>query len=252
MSDNTNEHTVILVHGYGVRGSFWDKLKPRLERSGTRVLAPDLAGNSPGELADQIETLARAESGGRPVMLVGHSLGGILCALVASRVNTGVASHVVVIAAPFGGRARKLNPLVRFLIRFRLLPQFLVRPRFFSAATSKADQKRWFARAVPESPALQSVLFGDGWFPAEAFSSPPRQRALVVYSEADRIVDAAATAAFTRALDANELVFERARGVGHNDFAASDGVVDELARALLGFINTDKPDARSRPAGSDA
>ncbi len=249
---NSTGRTVILVHGYGVRGSFWDKLKPRLEQSGISVIAPDLAGDSPEDLAKQIEALVRRESPGAPVMLVGHSLGGILCSLVASRVDTAIVSHVAVIAAPFGGRARKLNPIVRFLIRFRLLPQFLVRPRFFSAATAKADQKRWFARAVPESPRLQSVLFAEGWFPAEAFSSPLSQRTLVIYSEADRIVEASATAEFARALGAEELVFPLRRAVGHNDFAASDGVADEVAGELLRFFEVEGLDTGAHAAGSGA
>lgn len=244
--------TVILVHGYGVRGSFWEKLAPRLECSGLSVLTPDLAGDSPEDLAGQIEMLARTAAADAPVMLVGHSLGGILCSLVASRVDAGVVSHVAVIAAPFGGRTRKLNPFVRFLIRFRLLPQFLARPRFFSAATPKVDQKRWFARAVPESPHLQRVLFAEGWFPAEAFSAPLSQRTLVIYSEADRIVAPAATAELARALQTETLVFARERGVGHNDFAASDGVADEVARSLLRFFEAQGPEAGQRAAGSGA
>ncbi len=235
--------SIMLVHGYGVRGSFWDKLQPRLQHNGVTVLAPDFEGDSPQQLASQIEELAQQHSVAGPVALVGHSLGGILCALAASRVEPVVVSHLVVIAAPYGARARSMHPLLRFLIRHRLLPPFLVRPRFFSSATRKADQKLWFKRAVPESEALQEVLFGSDWFPAESFSRPPQQRCLVIYSEADRIVDAEAVRQFGRKLNAREYVFDALRGVGHNDFAASDAIAEETAAAILDFIGTAPPES---------
>lgn len=228
--------SVILVHGYGVRGSFWDKLRPRLQCDLRRALAPDFVGDSPRQLADQVESLARTECVSGPVALVGHSLGGVLCALVASRVDTTVVSHVTAIAAPFGGKAKSVNPIVRFLIRYRLLPQFLVRPRFFSRATARRDQKLWFRRAVPESAALQAVLFGSDWFPRGAFATPLAQQAQVIYSEADRIVEAGDTRRLARALGAREYVFQRERAIGHNDFAASDRVADETAAAILDFF----------------
>ena len=232
--------SILLVHGYGVRGSFWEKLQPRLQRGVETVSAPDFEGTSPQQLAAQIEQLARSNAATGPIALVGHSLGGILCALVASRVDPAIVSHLVLIAAPFGGRASSVNPILRFLIRFRLLPQFVVRPRFFSSATRLADQKRWFSRAVPESPELQDILFSSQWFPVDAFTAPLPQRSLAVYSCADRIVDPAATQLFARTLGAHEYVFDQQRGIGHNDFAASDSIAEETAAAILAFINDDR------------
>ncbi|TVQ96480.1 MAG: alpha/beta fold hydrolase [Spirochaetaceae bacterium] len=229
---------IVLVHGYGVRGSFWEKLQPQLALRGHRVVAPDLSGDSPFELADRLEAVARDQAvTAGPVALVGHSLGGILCALVAGRVGPAVVSHVVVIASPFAGRAKGVGPVVKFLIRYRLLPPALIRPRFFSRATSRSDQKRWFARAVPESPALQQVLFGTDWFPTAELSRKLLQPALAVYSEADRIVEAAATRRLAAALGAEEHAFPRVRGIGHNDFAASDAVSAAVAGAICDFVS---------------
>lgn len=229
--------TFVLVHGYGVRGSFWEKLQAHLAREGHRVTAPDLSGDSPFELASQLEAVTREQAATGPVVMVGHSLGGILCALVAGRVGPEVVSHLVVIASPFAGRAKSVGPVVKFLIRYRLLPPALIRPRFFSRATSPADQKRWFGRAVPESPALQQVLFGTDWFPTKELSRPTVQPALVIYSEADRIVEAATTRQLAAALGAREYPFARELGVGHNDFAASDAVSDEVARTISAFVS---------------
>ena len=228
--------TIVLVHGYGVRGSFWEKLQPQLTMHGHRVVAPDLSGDSPFELADRLEAVARDQAGTDPIALVGHSLGGILSALVAGRVGPEVVSHLVVIASPFAGRAKSVGPVVKLLIRYRLLPPALIRPRFFSRSTSPSDQKHWFARAVPESPALQQVLFGTDWFPTAQLSRKLVQPALAVYSDADRIVEASATRQLAAAIGAEEYRFARERGVGHNDFAASDSVCDEVARTVSAFV----------------
>ena len=228
--------SIVLVHGYGVRGSFWEKLQRHLALHGHRVLAPDLSGDSPFELADQLEAVARGQAAYGPVVLVGHSLGGILCALVAGRVGPAVVSHLVVIASPFAGRAKGVGPVVKFLIRYRLLPPALIRPRFFSRATSPPDQKRWFARAVPESPALQQVLFGTDWFPVAELSRPMGKPALALFSEADRIVEAAATRRLATAIGATVHPFPRERGIGHNDFAASDAVSAEVAHTISAFL----------------
>lgn len=239
MAGDTTPHaetTIVLVHGYGVRGSFWEKLQPKLMLHGHRVVAPDLSGDSPFDLADRLESVAREQAATGRVALVGHSLGGILCALVAGRVGPAVVSHLVVIASPFAGRAKSVGPVVKFLIRYRLLPPALIRPRFFSRATSRSDQKRWFARAIPESPALQQVLFGTDWFPTAELSRKLVQPALAVYSEADRIVEAAATRQLAAAIGAEEYRFARDRGVGHNDFAASDAVSDEVAGTISAFV----------------
>lgn len=240
--------TVVLVHGYGVRSSFWEKLQPQLEQAGFRVVAPDLAGDSPVDLAEQVAHIARDASTDGPVALVGHSLGGILCAMAALRAPAELVSHLVVIASPYAGRAKSVGPIIKFLIRFRLLPPALIRPRFFSSATSRADQKRWFARAVPESAALQQVLFGTDWFPVGELSRPSRRPALAISSDADRIVDAEATGALAAALGAVEHRFPRERAVGHNDFAASDTVSAEVSRVIAAFLSS--PPAR--PAVTDA
>ena len=77
--------TFMLVHGACTGGWCWEKVAPLLEANGHRVCAPDLPGlgkdNTPPAnvtLADNVEKLSRLlDKMDEPVVLVGHSLGGI-------------------------------------------------------------------------------------------------------------------------------------------------------------------------------
>jgi pimeloyl-ACP methyl ester carboxylesterase len=86
--------TFVLVHGAWHGGWCWELLTPILAASGHQVLAPDLAGmgndrRDPGgdvlgSWADDIAALVSQQS--EPVVLVGHSRGGIVISEVAERV----------------------------------------------------------------------------------------------------------------------------------------------------------------------
>lgn len=77
--------TFLLVHG-GMHGGWcWDRVVPLLEAAGHRAIAPNLPGSGYDQVAPQdvtlkltggfIADLARKQA--EPVVLVGHSLGGI-------------------------------------------------------------------------------------------------------------------------------------------------------------------------------
>lgn len=73
---NTSKMNIILVHGAWVDGSSWSKVIPILEKAGHKVIAVQLALHS---LPDDIATVKRAiDLVGGPVILVGHSYGGIV------------------------------------------------------------------------------------------------------------------------------------------------------------------------------
>ena len=77
--------TFILVHGACHGGWCWEKVAPLLEANGHQVCAPDLPGlgkdhTPPANvtLADNVEKISRLlDKMEEPVVLVGHSLGGV-------------------------------------------------------------------------------------------------------------------------------------------------------------------------------
>lgn len=91
MIGTVSEPTVILVHGAWHGGWCWAALQAELDRRGVPSLAPDLPGHgaSPeplGDLygdADAVAALARRLD--RPVVLVGHSYGGMVITQAATQ-----------------------------------------------------------------------------------------------------------------------------------------------------------------------
>jgi pimeloyl-ACP methyl ester carboxylesterase len=98
--------TYILVSGAWHGGWCWERVVPLLEAAGHRVLAPNLLGmgGDPTPLAEvslavwaeQIAALARAQA--EPVILLGHSRGGIVISEVAERVPDHIATLVYLTA----------------------------------------------------------------------------------------------------------------------------------------------------------
>lgn len=86
--------TYVLVHGAWHGGWCWHRIVARLQRGSHRVMAPDLLSlgidsTPPGSVTlrawtDQIATLV--ESSNEPVVLVGHSRGGIVLSEVAEKI----------------------------------------------------------------------------------------------------------------------------------------------------------------------
>lgn len=79
-------NTFILVHGAWLGGWCWEKLRPLLEAEGHTVIAPDMPGHGADRLpiedqnlekyARTVEALVAPLNG--PVILVGHSFGGMI------------------------------------------------------------------------------------------------------------------------------------------------------------------------------
>lgn len=78
--------TFVLVHGAFHGGWCWERVTPLLEREGHRVLTPDLPGHGARHDAVADMTLTSyasavreaVESAAEPVVLVGHSMGGMV------------------------------------------------------------------------------------------------------------------------------------------------------------------------------
>lgn len=78
--------TFVLIHGSWHGGWCWDKVLPLLEKEGHKVVAPDLPGHGQDKTAISEITLQRfvdrvcqvLDAQSEPVILVGHSMGGIV------------------------------------------------------------------------------------------------------------------------------------------------------------------------------
>lgn len=98
--------TFVLIHGGGHGGWCWDHIVSRLTAAGHRVLAPDLPGmnGDPTPLADInlsvygefVADIIRREP--EPVLLVGHSMGGMSISEAAERVPERILGLVYVTA----------------------------------------------------------------------------------------------------------------------------------------------------------
>lgn len=230
-------HGTLFFHGYGVRSGTWDTVRAALgSRTGT-TSAPDLDAGSVEELLTLARGRARRfslEADG-PILAVGHSLGGVLAALVAREPGPPVVGGAVIIATPYGERTDVPGPLMRFLLRRQLVPPWLVRPRFFSEKTPTQVQKEVFANAVPEAPALREITVQRRHFHTDLFTEPLPVPSLVIASEADRIVPVDQSRAFAKVLGSELMVLPRNERVGHDDFFASPQVAARVAEAIEGF-----------------
>lgn len=229
---------LVLIHGYGVRSYFWSALRPPLEHHFDDIEAPDLElpGIDAGiEIVREVCTRVRDRSS-RPVVLVGHSLGGVLSALAARDLDRETVSHLVVIASPYGEKVgRAFGPLLRLRYALGLVGRDEVRGRFFGPAVPEETQRRVFDSAADESAELKALGRARRWFHTNAFPRGVPQDSLVIGSAADRIVHIDETREFAQALDAEMVTIPAADGVGHDDFGVHPPVADRTARRIIEF-----------------
>jgi len=155
-----------MVHGGFCAAWVFEEFRAPFEAAGHAVFTPDLpghagarpsvAGLSMGDYAKAIATLARQQS--RPPILIGHSLGGLVVQLAATR--TPVAALILLApSAPWGVTGATLEEGLSAVTLYSLGPYWLqaVDPDFGAAKLylfdhmPKASRRRMFDRMTPES-----------------------------------------------------------------------------------------------------
>ncbi|MFW5689686.1 MAG: alpha/beta fold hydrolase [Spirochaetota bacterium] len=227
----------LFLHGYGVRGGTWDTVRSELGARTGATAAPDLHAAD----VDELVTLARGrvrrfsvEQDG-PVLVVGHSLGSILAALTALEPGPPQVAGVVLISPPYGERENTPGPIMKFLLRHRLVPPALLRPRFFSSHTPLRIQKEIFANAVPEEPGLRELTLTPRFFHTDLFTEALSVPSLVLASEADRIVPSGQSETFGGVLGSRIVVIPESEHVGHDDFFAAPDIARRTADTIAEF-----------------
>lgn len=236
--------TFVLVHGGWHAGWCWDPLADRLRAAGQRVLAPDLPGHGANRLpaterpwehyVPAIADLVAAQP--EPVVLVGHSSGGMIAGAVARELPARVAA-VVYLAAfllPPGHSPRDvMGPNSGSVLTDAILfdpatgttsirPE-LARAAFYHDCTD--ETAAWaIARLQPEPAIPPGAGEGEPDPPGPAAPAPPRvyietlqDRALPIAIQRRMVADIPCDAVFS--LDAS-----------HSPFLSDP---DGLARILL-------------------
>lgn len=183
--------TFMLVHGASHGGWCWEKIVPLLEANGHRVCAPDLPGlgNDPTPpanvtLADNVEKLSRLlDKMDEPVVLVGHSLGGITISALAEARRRKLKALVYLCAIlPQPGKTGRdmsgLDPDAMWRLSRQVSPDGLTYtfardkiPGLFYADVSPEDRYRAMERLRPQPLSISTTPVT---LTEERFGSVPR------------------------------------------------------------------------------
>jgi pimeloyl-ACP methyl ester carboxylesterase len=194
----------MLVHGASHGGWCWEKVKPLLEANGNRVCAPDLPGMGKDDtppanvtLADNVEKLSRLlDKMDEPVVLVGHSLGGITISALAEARRRKLKALVYLCAIlPQSGKTGRdmssLDPSAMWRLSRQVSPDGLTYtfardrvPGLFYEDVSPEDRYRAMERLRPQPLAISTTPVT---LTEERFGSVPRWYIECIFDNALKI-----------------------------------------------------------------
>jgi alpha-beta hydrolase superfamily lysophospholipase len=232
----TSERIVILVHGYGEHSGRYEHTASDLARAGFEVHAYDQRGHGRSggtrcyvrrfeHLLDDLEgfvAAVRAERPPLPVVVVGHSMGGLVVTAYASQRNpkvAGVVASAAVLSMPEGlSRAR--------VIAARVLKWFAPRLSLASELDPEAlSRDPEVVRAYLEDPLVQRRITAS--LASEMLSAMKRTAAapaavrvpmLLLHGEDDRICPVAGSRNFFEQLKVTQRELRTYPGLQHEIF----------------------------------
>ena len=133
-------YVALISHGYGEHIGRYEHVAERLVGDGAEVYGPDHLGHGESEgepalitegerlTADLrlVEELARSEHPGLPVVLIGHSMGGLIATRYAQQYGDGLAALVL------SGPAIGANPTLEMLVGIDPIPDVPIDPAVLS------------------------------------------------------------------------------------------------------------------------
>ena len=133
------QRVVVLAHGFGEHSGRYTHVIDRLAADGAVVYAPDHRGHGrsegPRAVVDDVDAMAddlhlvvqaaQGENAGLPLVLIGHSMGGLMSIRYAQRHGSELAA--LVLSGPFLG-----NPMMAPLLEMEVLPDIPIDPAALS------------------------------------------------------------------------------------------------------------------------
>ncbi|MEV4113212.1 lysophospholipase [Nonomuraea sp. NPDC049695] len=237
-------YVAVLIHGYGEHIGRYEYVADRLVRHGAAVYGLDHMGHgkSAGDRVlvvdfedvvtdvHAVEERARADHPGVPVVVIGHSMGGMIAARYAQRYGDGLAA--LVLSGPVIGEWQ----VVPILLAYEELPDIPIDPATLSrdlsvGAAYAADPLVWhgpFKRATLEAFAKTLATIAKGG----SLGSLPT---LWVHGADDELVPLSGSRSGIEAIKGTDLTERIYEGARHEVFNETNK--DEVLDDVTGFVD---------------
>lgn len=247
-------HPIVFVHGAFNGGWTFDEFRKPFEQAGFETHTPNLPHHERGadlerlalmgvrDYADAIAAYARDL--GAPVVLVGHSLGGLVTQLAAMRANV-CALVLVGPSAPWGVTATTLDEhanafgisLLGDYWRRPIAPDYNIARRTTLDRLTRAAARKAFARFVPESG--RAVMETIHWWADHSMASaaPPYRISapvLAIAGGADRVNPATTVRRIVNRFPAGQAELREFPEMSH--WLIAEPEWPEVANAALEFL----------------
>ena len=227
----------ICLHGFGVRGNFWDPLIPELSKlSEQNIIAPDL-DFSTIDSAINSSRKSIINNQDKVSVIIGHSLGAIL-ALRQELVNLDNKNIYLILLGC--GMPIKMHSIVtgitRIIMKYGyLLPDHFWQSSIISSITPQDIQDKFFSKVVKESNAFINELTSKNNDLLNFLENIDRSlpRTLFITGAKDRLTTTDRTVALANKLDATFISIDNA---GHNDLIYSELIRKKVVKEIISFL----------------